>query len=69
VAEAIRAGRLVPALLDVASSPAQLVHPQARLAAPKLHAFVDLAARRLRVRLSTDFAIHRAMPGPSRSAA
>lgn len=71
VAEAIRAGRLVPVLLDVTPPPVpvQLVYPQARLVAPKLRAFVDLAVRRLRERLSTDFAIHTAMLAPSQPAA
>jgi DNA-binding transcriptional LysR family regulator len=60
VAGAIRAGRLVPVLLPFSAPavPVQLVTPQARLVAPKVRAFLDLAAPRLRARLETDFAVH-----------
>ena len=60
VAEAINTGRLVAVLPEVTPPPVpvQLVYPQARLVAPKVRAFVDLASRRLREQLSTDFAIH-----------
>ena len=60
VAEAINTGRLVAVLPEVTPPPVpvQLVYPQARLVAPKVRAFVDLASRRLREQLSTDLAIH-----------
>ncbi|ACG71822.1 transcriptional regulator, LysR family [Anaeromyxobacter sp. K] len=49
VAERIAAGRLVPVLGRFAPPPVpvQLVHPHARLVAPKVRAFVDFAAPRL----------------------
>ncbi len=55
VAEKIREGRLTTVLDDVAPSPApvHLVYPQNRLIAPKLRAFVDFAAPRLRETLTT----------------
>jgi len=58
-AQAINEGRLVPVLRALAAPPVpvQLVHPQARLVAPKVREFVALAARRLRERLATDLAI------------
>jgi len=60
VAEAIRVGRLVPVLAPFAPPPVpvHLVTPQARLVAPKVRAFLDLAAPRLRERLATDLAVH-----------
>ncbi|WP_407925906.1 LysR substrate-binding domain-containing protein [Falsiroseomonas selenitidurans] len=65
VARALNEGRLVPVLPDVTGPPVpvQVVYPQARLVAPKVRAFVDLTARRLRERLSTDLAIHGAAVG------
>ena len=44
------AGTLVPVLDDATPSPVpvHLVHPQARLVAPKIRAFVDFAAPRLK---------------------
>jgi DNA-binding transcriptional LysR family regulator len=65
VAQAINEGRLVPVLPDATGPPVpvQVVYPQSRLVAPKVRAFVDLAARRLRERLSTDLAIHGAAVG------
>lgn len=67
VAEKIREGRLTTVLDDVAPPPVpvHLVYPQNRLIAPKLRAFVDFAAPRLRetltmLALSTDDApLHR----------
>lgn len=55
VAEKIREGRLTTVLDDVAPSPVpvHLVYPQNRLIAPKLRAFVDFAAPRLRETLAT----------------
>lgn len=55
VAEKIREGRLATVLDDVAPSPVpvHLVYPQNRLIAPKLRAFVDFAAPRLREALTT----------------
>jgi DNA-binding transcriptional LysR family regulator len=50
VGEKIRAGTLVP-VLDAFALPAQpvhLVHPQARLVAPRIRAFIDFAAPRLK---------------------
>jgi DNA-binding transcriptional LysR family regulator len=60
VAGAIRAGRLVPVLAPFTPEavPVQLVTPQARLVAPKVRAFLDLAAPRLRARLAGDLAVH-----------
>jgi DNA-binding transcriptional LysR family regulator len=66
VAGAIRDGRLVPVLepFTPAAVPVHLVTPQARLVAPKVRAFLDLAAPRLRRRLETDLAVHLgAVPG------
>lgn len=50
VADSIREGRLVPVLEDFGPDPVavQLVYPQSRLVAPKIRAFVDYAAPRLR---------------------
>lgn len=50
VADAIRAGRLVPVLDAHAPPPVpvHVVHPGSRLVSPKLRAFVDFAAPRLR---------------------
>jgi DNA-binding transcriptional LysR family regulator len=50
VAERIRQGSLVPVLTDVTPAPApvHLVYLQSRLPAPKLRAFVDFAAPRLK---------------------
>lgn len=50
VAEQIRQGKLVTVLDDwtPAAAPVHLVYPQGRLMAPKLRAFVDFAAPRLR---------------------
>lgn len=67
VVEKIREGRLATVLDDVAPSPVpvHLVYPQNKLIAPKLRAFVDFAAPRLRealtkLALSTDAAaLHR----------
>lgn len=58
VAEAMRKGRLIQVLGEFtpAAVPVHLVYPQARLVTPKLRSFVDLAARRLRERLTTDLA-------------
>lgn len=55
VAEKIRDGRLATVLDDVAPPPVpvHLVYPQNRLIAPKLRAFVDFAAPRLRETLTT----------------
>jgi DNA-binding transcriptional LysR family regulator len=53
VSSAIRDGRLVP-VLDACTPPPQpvhLVYPQARLVAPKVRAFVDFAAPRLKAAL------------------
>ncbi|HYG69233.1 MAG TPA: LysR substrate-binding domain-containing protein [Anaeromyxobacteraceae bacterium] len=49
VAEKIAQGRLVPVLQRYAPPPVpvQLVHPQARLVAPKIRAFADFAGPRL----------------------
>ena len=49
-ADKIRQGRLVPVLEDVTPPPVpvHLVFPQARLQSPKLRAFVDFAAPRLK---------------------
>jgi len=50
VADAIRSGRLVAVLDAVVPPPfpVHLVHPESRLVSPKLRAFVDFAAPRLR---------------------
>jgi len=54
VADDIKNGRLVEVLADHAPPPVplQLVYPRSRLVAPKLRAFVDYAAPRLRSALS-----------------
>jgi DNA-binding transcriptional LysR family regulator len=59
VAGALNAGRLVPVLPEamLPPVPVQIVYPQARLMAPRLRAFVDFSARRLRERLAGDLAI------------
>lgn len=59
-ARAINEGRLVPVLQEMAGPPmpVHILYPQARLVAPKVRAFVDLAARRLQERLATDLAVH-----------
>lgn len=53
VHDRIRDGKLVPVLADVAppQQPVHLVYPQARLVAPKIRAFVDFAAPRLKAAL------------------
>ncbi len=53
VAEQIRQGRLIPVLADLTPPPVpvHLVFPQSRLLAPKLRAFLDFAAPRLRADL------------------
>jgi DNA-binding transcriptional LysR family regulator len=50
VSDGIRGGRLVELLNDYAPPPApvQLVYPESRLVAPKVRAFIDFAAPRLR---------------------
>jgi DNA-binding transcriptional LysR family regulator len=50
VAKSIREGRLVPVLLNLCppAVPVQLVYPQSRLVAPKVRAFIDYAAPRIR---------------------
>ena len=54
VAPALAEGRLVPVLERFAPAPVpvQIVHPHARLMAPKIRAFVDFAAPWLRRRLA-----------------
>ena len=54
VAPALAEGRLVPVLERFAPAPVpvQIVHPHARLLAPKIRAFVDFAAPWLRRRLA-----------------
>jgi DNA-binding transcriptional LysR family regulator len=54
VAQPLAEGRLRPVLERYAppSLPVQIVYPQARLLAPKIRAFVDFAAPRLRRRLT-----------------
>lgn len=51
VSEKIRDGKLVPVLeaFTLPPQPVHLVYPQARLIAPKIRAFVDFAAPRLKV--------------------
>ena len=53
-AAAIKAGRLKPLLrpYELPEIPVSLVHPEARLTPPKVRAFLDFAAPRLRQRLS-----------------
>lgn len=55
VATAIRRGRLAPVLDAFAPPPVpvQLVYPESRLVAPKVRAFVDYAAPRLRAALQS----------------
>jgi DNA-binding transcriptional LysR family regulator len=54
VAEAIRAGRLVPVLNGYAPPPVpvHLIYAQRRIIAPKVRAFIDFAAPQLRVALA-----------------
>jgi len=54
VASAIKAGKLKLILrpFELPEYPVSLVHPEARLAPPKVRAFLDFAAPRLRQRLS-----------------
>lgn len=53
VAKPIRDGHLVPVLLKMCppSIPVQLVYPESRLVSPKVRAFIDYAAPRLRAEL------------------
>lgn len=53
VARQIKEGRIVPVLLAISppAIPVQLVYPESRLIAPKVRAFIDYAAPRLRVAL------------------
>jgi DNA-binding transcriptional LysR family regulator len=53
VADKIRDGQLAPVLEEFSPSPApvNIVYPQSRLVSPKLRAFVDFAAPRLRATL------------------
>ncbi|GAO01750.1 LysR family transcriptional regulator [Anaeromyxobacter sp. PSR-1] len=70
VAERIAAGRLVPVLGRFAPAPApvQLVHPHARLVAPKVRAFVDFAAPRLAAAIAALPPIPERPAGPRRPA-
>ena len=54
VAGQIKSGKLVPVLLDYVPEevPVHLVFPQSRLIAPKLRAFLDYSARRLKAELA-----------------
>jgi len=54
VADALRAGRLVPVLGDYAPPPVpvHLIYAQRRIIAPKVRAFIDFAAPRLRAALA-----------------
>ena len=54
VADALRAGRLVPVLNDFAPSPVpvHLIYAQRRIIAPKVRAFIDFATPRLRAALA-----------------
>ena len=54
VADALRAGRLVPVLYDFAPPPVpvHLIYAQRRIIAPKVRAFLDFAAPRLRAALA-----------------
>ena len=54
VADALRAGRLVPVLKDCAPPPVpvHLIYAQRRIIAPKVRAFIDFAAPKLRAALS-----------------
>jgi DNA-binding transcriptional LysR family regulator len=53
VAKQIREGHLVPVLLNLCppAVPIQLVYPESRLVAPKVRAFIDYAAPRVRAAL------------------
>lgn len=53
VSKPIRDGRLVPVLLSLCPPPApvQLVYPESRIVAPKVRAFIDYAAPRVRMAL------------------
>lgn len=53
VAKSLREGRLVPVLVNLCPPPVpvQLVYPESRLVAPKVRAFIDYAAPRLRAAL------------------
>ena len=53
VARSIREGRLVPVLSNLCppAVPVQLVYPESRLVAPKVRAFIDYAAPRIRAAL------------------
>ena len=53
VAKSLREGRLVPVLLKFCPPPVpvQLVYPESRLVAPKVRAFIDYAAPKLRAAL------------------
>ncbi|GLI95319.1 transcriptional regulator [Methylocystis echinoides] len=55
VADKIRDGRLAPVLEEFTPSPApvNIVYPQSRLISPKMRAFVDFAAPRLRATLDS----------------
>jgi DNA-binding transcriptional LysR family regulator len=50
VAEQIRQGRLIPVLTEMTppAVPVHLIYPQSRLLAPKLRAFLDFAAPRIK---------------------
>jgi DNA-binding transcriptional LysR family regulator len=54
VAKSIRDGRLVPVLLNLSppAAPVQLVYPESRLVAPKVRAFIDYAAPKIRTALA-----------------
>ncbi len=54
VAKDIKAGRLVPVLEAFAPPPVpvQIIYPQSRLIAPKVRAFTDFAAPRLKTTLA-----------------
>jgi DNA-binding transcriptional LysR family regulator len=69
VAERIAAGRLVPVLGRYAPPPiaVQLVHPQSRLVAPKVRAFLDFAGPRLEEVLRRLPAIPAREPGRRRA--
>ena len=53
VAKPLREGRLLPVLMNLCppAVPVQLVYPESRLVAPKVRAFIDYAAPRLRAAL------------------
>ena len=54
VADALRTGRLVPVLKDFAPPPlpVHLIYAQRRIIAPKVRAFIDFAAPKLRAALA-----------------